>query len=127
MMVRMQGSSSISVLPYRRTLHARNGERRDDRRVVEREHHYRIASHRVIHRPFPVADAVSRDAFPVLRRSTAGSGTEPAASVANKREYQNTHRFNDHLLTEGTMVIIPTIRISDRIARGGGSYPAGET
>ncbi len=123
----MPGSSNISVLPYRRTLHASQGERRDDRRVVEREHHYRNCHHRVIHRPFPVADAVSRDSVSVLRRSTAGSGTEPAASVRQKREYQNTHRFNDHLLTEANEVIIPTIRISDRIARGGGVIPAGET
>ncbi len=60
-----------------------------------------IASHRVIHRPFPVADAVSRDSVSSAAPFHCGIRVQSQQhQYANKREYQNTHRFNDHLLTE---------------------------
>ncbi|ABV15218.1 hypothetical protein CKO_04153 [Citrobacter koseri ATCC BAA-895] len=79
----------------------RDREGGDDRRVVEREHHYRNCQPQ--RHPQTIAgrgsgikgERFQRCAAP-LRDQVQGQQHQGR----NKREYQNTHRFNDHLLTE---------------------------
>ena len=84
-----------------------------------------IASHRVIHRPFPVADAVSRDS--VSSAAPFHCGIRYRASSISTPTNGNTRILIALTIIcspKRTMVIIPTIRISDRIARGGGVIPS---
>ena len=79
----------------------RNGERRDDRRVVEREHHYRNCQPQG--HPQTVSGcrcSVQRQRFQCCAVPLRDQVQSQQHQYANKREYQNTHRFNDHLLTE---------------------------
>jgi hypothetical protein len=59
-----------------------------------------IASHSVIHRPLPVAFALLKER--VSSALVLHCGIRYSASIISdhEREHQNTHRFDNHLLTE---------------------------
>ena len=80
-----------------------------------------IASHRVSSRPLPVADALLRDR--VSSAAPFHCGIRYSASTIRAATNGNTSTLIALTIIcspKRTMVIIPTIRIRDRIARGGG-------
>ena len=109
-----------------RTFTLRYREGRDDWRVVEREHHHRDRQPQGQQQTVAGRGcAAQRQGF---QRSAVPLWIRYRASTIRAATNGNTSTliaFTIICSPKRTMVIIPTIRIRDRIARGGGSSEAG--
>ena len=84
-----------------------------------------MASHRVIHRPFPVAEALLSDS--VSSTAPFHCGIKYSANTINANTNGNTSTLMALTIIfspKRTIPIMPTIKISDKIARGGDTRPS---